>query len=84
MLSRDFAGLNADAILAQLLADPAYVDPRNSLTLWARPTRAVADLVAAVQRRLQELAPGPSLRAARYVWLMRLQGCGSWRRRTCT
>lgn len=67
MLSRDFAGLNADAILAQLLADPAYVDPRNSLTLWARPTRAVADLVAAVQRRLQELAPGPSLRAARYV-----------------
>ncbi|KZW02490.1 hypothetical protein EXIGLDRAFT_637515 [Exidia glandulosa HHB12029] len=65
LLSSEFKGLNVDTILKQLLEDPNYVDPRNSFTLWARPTSSVKALVDQIQVKLKALAP--------HLWFMPLE-----------
>lgn len=50
-----------DAILAKLegpegVREEGYVDPRNCLVVWARPTEGVKGLVAECQRRLKDVA----------------------------
>lgn len=57
-LSDHFEGLQPDKILARLLKDPSYEDPRNNLTVWARPNPAVTALAADCQAQLQELGLG--------------------------
>lgn len=56
-----FEGLQPDPILTKLLRDPSYEDPRNNLTIWARPTSAVTDLAVYCQRELQKLDLGKAL-----------------------
>ncbi|CAG8951528.1 hypothetical protein HYFRA_00007444 [Hymenoscyphus fraxineus] len=58
LLSDDFKGVRPDQYLINYLNDPKYVDPRNNLCIWARPTKAVMKLVAKIQKELLTLAPG--------------------------
>ncbi|CAG8982823.1 hypothetical protein HYALB_00006632 [Hymenoscyphus albidus] len=58
LLSDDFKGVRPDQYLINYLNDPKYVDPRNNLCIWARPTEAVMRLVAEIQKELLTLAPG--------------------------
>ena len=58
MLDENFQGVTPDQILSKRLYEPGYVDPRNCLVLWARPTKEAMDVVAICQRRLQEVNPG--------------------------
>ncbi|EJD47703.1 hypothetical protein AURDEDRAFT_102401, partial [Auricularia subglabra TFB-10046 SS5] len=62
LLLADGGGIVVDDILAQLESDPTYTDPRNSLVIWARPPRAVRDIVQQIQAKLRALAP--------HLWLM--------------
>ncbi|KAF2083781.1 hypothetical protein K490DRAFT_76311 [Saccharata proteae CBS 121410] len=64
-LDPSFAGVTPDPILQRLedpTIEPGYVDPRHCLVFWARPTRAVKDLVARIQTELREVVPN--------LWLM--------------
>jgi hypothetical protein len=58
LLSPDFKGVRRDEILIKLLNNPAYVDVRNNLCVWARPTKSVASLIAEIQKELTTLATG--------------------------
>ena len=60
MLAEDFEGLQPDQILSKRLYEPDYVDPRNCLVFWARPTLAVRNLVARCQQELQAVHPSQS------------------------
>lgn len=42
--------------------EQGYVDPRNCLVFWARPTQKVKNLIEVVQQKLRNVAPG--------IWLM--------------
>jgi len=44
--------------------DPEYIDPRNCLVFWARPTQKIKDLIAIIQQKLKTAAPD--------LWLMPL------------
>lgn len=57
-LSDHFEGPQPDKILVRLLEDPSYEDPRNNLTVWARPDPAVTALAAYCQAQLQGLGLG--------------------------
>ena len=65
LLSPNFPGVRPDPILAKL-ADPVnhanFKDERHCLVFWARPPTAVRDLIAEIQQRLLEAAPG--------LWIM--------------
>ncbi|KAF8473300.1 RNA ligase/cyclic nucleotide phosphodiesterase [Kalaharituber pfeilii] len=61
ILSKDFPGPTIDPFLTALVAhspspcelvETDALDPRNCLTVWARPSEAIKDLVEEVQRRL--------------------------------
>jgi vesicle-fusing ATPase len=61
LLNPMFEGLVLDTILQRLLdplIEPGFVDPRHSITVWARPTGKVKDIAAMIQQRL--LAASPS------------------------
>lgn len=60
LLDDSVEGVRPDPILVSLLNQPGYVDPRNNLCVWARPTNAVINLVSECQKRLQELSPSKS------------------------
>lgn len=62
-LSPDFKGLEVDPVLYSLVHDANYKDPRNCLVFWARPTKAVKDLVGEIQRRIRTIVPGEALLA---------------------
>ncbi|CZS98576.1 uncharacterized protein RCO7_04114 [Rhynchosporium graminicola] len=65
LLSPDFSGLLLDPILQRLeepSIEPGFVDPRNSLVVWARPPAHIRSLVDQVQQKLLSLAPK--------LWLM--------------
>ena len=60
LLSPDFKGLILDSILQKLETpslEPGFVDPRNSLVLWARPPSTVSAMISKVQQRLKVIAP---------------------------
>ena len=57
LLQPEFPGMRPDEILASLLENPAYIDPRNNLCVWARPPTAVSNLILKVQQELQTIAP---------------------------
>lgn len=61
MLSDDFRGVRTDQYLINYINDPKYVDPRSNLCIWARPTKAVMDVVAEIQKELLTLAPGMTI-----------------------
>ncbi|KAH9828119.1 hypothetical protein Tdes44962_MAKER09466 [Teratosphaeria destructans] len=65
LLASDFPGVIADEILAKL-EDPAigpdFRDWRHCLVFWARPTAAVRSLIAVIQDKLRDAAPG--------LWIM--------------
>lgn len=65
ILAPDFAGWNPDEVLMRLdgpAREEGYVDPRNCLVIWARPTSPVQDLIKFVQKALSSVAPS--------LWLM--------------
>jgi len=58
LLSPDFKKLEADTYLRSLLESPTYVDPRNSLVVWAHPPSSIKDMVSIIQERVRPVAPG--------------------------
>ncbi|RAL11468.1 uncharacterized protein BO97DRAFT_415055 [Aspergillus homomorphus CBS 101889] len=60
LLAPDFHGFTIDPILRRLAGpeqEPDYVDPRNCLTVWARPPQHIRDLIRSIQTDLQDVAP---------------------------
>ncbi|KAE8383328.1 RNA ligase/cyclic nucleotide phosphodiesterase [Aspergillus bertholletiae] len=66
LLSPDFPGWQTDGILHKLCTQaataqrnnaPAFVDPRNNLTLYARPPPGIRELVAEIQTDIQDVIP---------------------------
>ena len=70
LLSPAFPGCQVDEILSKLHSqttnpttnpndshDVPFVDPRNNLNIYARPPQHIRDLVAHVQREIQQVAP---------------------------
>lgn len=49
--------MTIDETLLKLETEPGYVDTRNCLVFWARPTPAVKSLIATIQQRLREVVP---------------------------
>ena len=73
MLAPDFPGVNIDPILLRLenpSIEPGYVDPRNCLVFWARPTEKVKSLINRVQQELLTVAPSMSNILPRSLHLM--------------
>ncbi|MCJ1251825.1 transport between ER and Golgi ATPase protein [Trapelia coarctata] len=65
LLAPDFSGFVIDPILFQEVTPrqfPGFTDPRHCLVFWARPPKAIRDLIHNIQQRL--LAEVPNL------WLM--------------
>lgn len=58
LLADDFDGMVIDPILKNLVGWPGFEDPRKCLVFWARPTQDIRALIAKVQQRLLEVAPG--------------------------
>ncbi|KAJ5110645.1 hypothetical protein N7532_001180 [Penicillium argentinense] len=60
ILRPEFAGWKLDEILMRLdgpRKEEGYLDPRNCLVIWARPSPAIRDLIAFVQGELKSVAP---------------------------
>ncbi|PLN76039.1 60S ribosomal protein L44 [Aspergillus taichungensis] len=61
LLSPAFPGYQIDEILSKLHSndshDEPFIDPRNNLNIYARPPQHIRDLVAEVQREIQQVAP---------------------------
>jgi hypothetical protein len=60
MLAPDFPGVNIETILQRLenpSIEPGFVDPRNCLVFWARPTEKIKQLINRVQQELLAVAP---------------------------
>lgn len=60
MLSADFKYLDVDQILYKLIHRseyPNFLDQRNCLVFWARPTQAIKDLINKIQDELRTTAP---------------------------
>ncbi|KAH0565391.1 hypothetical protein GP486_001208 [Trichoglossum hirsutum] len=64
MLDQNFEGVRTETILVNLLSIPGYLDPRNNICVWARPTESIKEIVAEIQHELRVSAPG--------IWLMPL------------
>ncbi|KAJ5561055.1 RNA ligase/cyclic nucleotide phosphodiesterase [Penicillium sp. DV-2018c] len=65
ILSEDFPGWSLDKILMRLdgpKKEDGFLDPRNCLCIWARPSSQVRNLVAFIQNELKSIAPS--------LWLM--------------
>ncbi|KAJ5707142.1 RNA ligase/cyclic nucleotide phosphodiesterase [Penicillium malachiteum] len=65
ILSESFPGWSLDEILKRLDApekEDGFVDPRNCLVIWAKPPQHIRDMIAFVQKELQDVAPS--------LWLM--------------
>ncbi|GFF35437.1 hypothetical protein IFM46972_04551 [Aspergillus udagawae] len=60
ILAPDFAGWNLDEILMRLdgpAKEEGFIDPRNCLVIWARPSSPIRDLIKFVQSELRSVAP---------------------------
>ncbi|KAJ5880591.1 RNA ligase/cyclic nucleotide phosphodiesterase [Penicillium subrubescens] len=65
ILAEDFPGWSIDEILRRLdgpAKEEGYLDPRNCLVIWARPSPHIRGLIAFVQSELRDVAPS--------LWLM--------------
>ncbi|CAI6335507.1 unnamed protein product [Periconia digitata] len=65
ILDKGFTGPIIDPILRKLddqTIEPGYVDPRNCLVFWGRPTEKIKDLIHRVQQELRSVVP--------HLWLM--------------
>ncbi|CAI7647918.1 unnamed protein product [Penicillium glandicola] len=65
ILADSFAGWSLDEILKRLDGpgkEDGFVDPRNCLVIWARPSPQVRDLILFVQNELKSISPS--------LWLM--------------
>lgn len=63
LLSPEFSGMILDSILQRLedpTIEPGYADPRHGIVFWARPPKAVRDLVNQVQQKMLVVAPRKS------------------------
>ncbi|KAI9739085.1 MAG: hypothetical protein M1834_007298 [Cirrosporium novae-zelandiae] len=59
-LDASFKGINPDPILCKLWGpskEAGFIDPRNCLTVWARPPKKQRDLIASIQQKLLGIAP---------------------------
>ncbi|OJJ47910.1 hypothetical protein ASPZODRAFT_63441 [Penicilliopsis zonata CBS 506.65] len=55
-----FAGWKLDTVLMRMEGphrEEGFVDPRNCLVFWARPTAVIREMIAMIQRELQIVAP---------------------------
>ncbi|KZT21047.1 hypothetical protein NEOLEDRAFT_798004 [Neolentinus lepideus HHB14362 ss-1] len=57
-----FGDVTVDTILVDVVKHSDGVDPRNSITIWTRPSEEVKALVREVQKHLKEIEPS--------IWLM--------------
>ena len=57
LLDAEFEGVKPDDVLYNTINNPDYIDPRNNLCVWTRPTEAVQRMVAYCQEELKELSP---------------------------
>ncbi|GFG14200.1 hypothetical protein IFM5058_06830 [Aspergillus udagawae] len=60
ILAPDFAGWILDEILMRLdgpAKEEGFIDPRNCLVIWARPSSPIRDLIKFVQSELRSVAP---------------------------
>ncbi|KAF2445715.1 AAA-domain-containing protein [Karstenula rhodostoma CBS 690.94] len=60
MLGKEFPGPNIDPILLRLsdpTVEPGFIDPRNCLVFWARPSENIKNLIERVQQELLAVAP---------------------------
>jgi hypothetical protein len=60
ILADSFSGWSIDEILKRLdgpAKEDGFVDPRNCLVIWARPSPQVRDLIGFVQNELKSVAP---------------------------
>ncbi|KAE8353064.1 RNA ligase/cyclic nucleotide phosphodiesterase [Aspergillus coremiiformis] len=58
LLSPEFSGWQTDEILHMLhTQESPFVDPRNNLTLYARPPSQIRELVVEIQEDIQDVAP---------------------------
>jgi hypothetical protein len=63
ILAEDFPGWSLDEVLKRLDGpekENGFIDPRNCLVIWARPSPQVRDLICFVQNELKSVAPGKS------------------------
>lgn len=61
MLADHFEGVTIDQILLRLEKpdiEPGFVDPRNCLVFWGRPTERVKEMIGRVQREISSVVPG--------------------------
>ncbi|KAL2830827.1 RNA ligase/cyclic nucleotide phosphodiesterase, partial [Aspergillus cavernicola] len=68
ILAESFSGWSLDEVLMRLedtRKDNGFVDPRNCLVIWARPSAQVRGLISFVQTELKRVAPS--------LWLMPLE-----------
>lgn len=71
LLDAAFEGLALDTILQRLLdplIEPGFVDPRHSITVWARPAKKVKELAVMIQERLLSVAPSKRNNFLEFVW----------------
>ncbi|CAG8903749.1 unnamed protein product [Penicillium egyptiacum] len=65
ILADSFPGWSIDEILKRLdgpAKEDGFVDPRNCLVIWARPSPQVRDLICFIQNELKSISPA--------LWLM--------------
>ncbi|KAK5940879.1 hypothetical protein PMZ80_007296 [Knufia obscura] len=65
ILFPDFPGWILDEVLTKLdgpQRDPNFIDPRNCLVFWARPTQKIKSLIEIIQQKLKHVVPD--------LWLM--------------
>ncbi|KAJ5812812.1 RNA ligase/cyclic nucleotide phosphodiesterase [Penicillium robsamsonii] len=68
ILADSFPGWSVDEILKRLDGpgkEDGFVDPRNCLVIWARPSTQVRDLISFIQHELKSISPS--------LWLMPLE-----------
>ncbi|CAI7644802.1 unnamed protein product [Penicillium crustosum] len=68
ILADSFPGWSLDEILKRLDGpgkEDGFVDPRNCLVIWARPSPQVRDLIGFIQNELKSISPS--------LWLMPLE-----------
>lgn len=60
ILAESFPGWSLDEILKRLDGpgkEDGFVDPRNCLVIWARPSPQVRDLICFIQNELKSISP---------------------------
>ncbi|RDW58774.1 hypothetical protein BP6252_13250 [Coleophoma cylindrospora] len=57
ILTPNFQGWRVDKILKSILENKSFIDPRNNLCIWARPTQEIVKSIVDIQQELQNMVP---------------------------